>query len=149
MDFPIVALMDQDACYPKLVAWLHPEGLACPRCGARAGLNIHRRHGDSPVLDYRCKGCRRVFHPYTGTPWQGTHFRPATILLILRGIAQGVSTAQLARELGISRTYLLKLRHEIQARARAGSPQDRRQRPRPAPPLTHRHRGPLHARRRR
>jgi transposase-like protein len=119
MDFPIVALMDQDACYQKIVALLHPEGLACPRCAARKGLNIHRRHAASPVIDYRCKGCRRVFNAYTGTPWQGTHFRPATILLIVRGITQGVPTAQLARELGLCRTYLLKLRHEIQARAQA------------------------------
>ena len=34
MDFPIADLMDEDACYAKLVAWLHPDGLACPRCGA-------------------------------------------------------------------------------------------------------------------
>ena len=121
MDFPIVALMDQEACSQKLVALFHPDGLACPRCAAREGLIIHHRHPDSPVIDYRCKGCRRVFNPYTGTLWQGTHYRPATILLILRGIAQGVPTAPLARELVLCRTHLLKLRHEIQARALAGS----------------------------
>ena len=33
MDFPIADLMDEDACYAKLLAWLHPDGLACPRCG--------------------------------------------------------------------------------------------------------------------
>jgi transposase-like protein len=120
MDFPIVALMDQEACYQKLVALFHPDGLACPRCAAREGLIIHHRHPDSPVIDDRCKGCRRVFNPYTGTLWQGTHYRPATILLILRGIAQGVPTAPLARELGLCRTHLLKLRHEIQSRALAG-----------------------------
>jgi transposase-like protein len=117
MDFPIVDLMDQTACYQKLMGLLHPEGLACPRCAARDGLNVHRRRGDSPVVDYRCKGCRRVFNLYTGTRWQGTHFGPATILLILRGITQGVSTAQLARELGLSRPHLLDRRHQIQAGA--------------------------------
>ena len=35
MDFPITDLMDEDACYAKLVAWLHPDGLACPRCRGR------------------------------------------------------------------------------------------------------------------
>ena len=44
MDFPIADLMDEDACYAKLVQWLHPGGLACPRCGARDGLGVHRRH---------------------------------------------------------------------------------------------------------
>ena len=32
MDFPITDLMDEDACYAKLVEWLHPDGFACPRC---------------------------------------------------------------------------------------------------------------------
>jgi transposase-like protein len=119
MDFPIDELMDQTACYHMLTDLLHPEGLACPRCAADEGLNIHRRRDDSPVVDYRCKGCRRVFNVYTGTSWQGTHFKPATIVLILRGIAQGVPTAKLARELGLSRPHLLERRHEIQAHALA------------------------------
>ncbi len=58
-----------------------------------------------------------MFNMFTGTSWQGTHLSPAQILLILRGIAQGVPTAKLAREVGISRQHLLRLRHEIQARA--------------------------------
>ena len=117
MDFPIIDLMDQEACRRKLFDLLHPEGFACPRCAARDGLNVHRRHPDSPVVTYRCKGCRRVFNMFTGTLWQGTHLSPAQILLILRGVAQGVPTAKLAREVGISRQHLLRLRHQIQARA--------------------------------
>ena len=58
---------------------------------------------------------------FTDTPWQGTHLSPAQILLILRGIAQGVPTAKLAREVGISRQHLLRLRHAIQARALAAA----------------------------
>jgi transposase-like protein len=119
VDFPILDLMDQAGCCRKLDDLLHPDGFACPRCGAREGLNVHRRHHDSPVVDYRCKGCRRVFNMFTGTQWQGTHLTPVQILLILRGIAQGVPTAKLAREVGISRQHLLRLRHEIQARALA------------------------------
>lgn len=117
MDFPIIDLMDQEGCRQKLFDLLHPEGSACPRCGACEGLNVHRRHPDSPVIDYRCKECRRVFNMFTGTSWQGTHLSPAKILLILRGIAQGTTTAKLAREVGISRQHLLILRHKIQARA--------------------------------
>lgn len=51
MDFPLTALMDEDACYAKLVAALHPSGLACPRCGEADRLGVHRRH-HAPVLDY-------------------------------------------------------------------------------------------------
>ena len=121
MDFPILDLMDQEGCCQKLFDLLHPDGFACPRCAAREGLNVHRRRPDSPVVDYRCKGCRRVFNMFTGTLWQGTHLSPVQILLILRGIAQGVPTAKLAREVGISRQHLLRLRHEIQARALAAA----------------------------
>jgi transposase-like protein len=122
MDFPILDLMDQPACYQKLLDLLHPDGLACPRCGrGRDGYNVHRHRDGSPVVDYRCKRCRRVFNLFTGTPWQGAHRTPAEILLILRGFTQGVSTARLARELGASRPHLLDLRHQVQARAVAAS----------------------------
>jgi transposase-like protein len=116
MDFPIVDLLDERACYDKLVALLHPDGLACPRCGARDRLGVHRRHRD-PVLDYQCGHCRRVFNAWTGTALQGIQRGPAQILLILRGIAQGVPTAQLARELGCDRMHLLELRHRLQGNA--------------------------------
>jgi transposase-like protein len=119
MDFPIIDLLDQDACYRKLVDLLHPGGLACPRCGACDRFKAHRRHRD-PVLDYRCAACGRVFNAWTGTALQGTQRRPAEVLLILRGFAQGVSTARLARELGCDRMKLLALRHRLQGNASIG-----------------------------
>ena len=121
MDFPILDLMDQDGCYHKLLDLLRPGGLACPRCANRDGLNVHRHRPESAVVDYRCKGCRRVFNVFTGTPWQGTHLSPGQILLILRGMCEGVPTAKLAREVGVSRQHLLRLRHAIQARALAAA----------------------------
>jgi transposase len=119
MDFPITDLMDEDACYAKLVAWLHPGGFACPRCGLDDRMSVHRR-GRVPVLDYRCGHCRRVFNAFTGTSLQGVKRRPAELVLILRGFAQGVPTAQLARELGCDRSELLKLRHRLQEAASRG-----------------------------
>jgi len=119
MDFPIADLLDPLACYAKLVALLHPEGLACPRCGSHDGLKVQRRHR-APVLDYRCSGCGRVFNAWTGTALQGTQRRPAEILLILRGFAQGTSTARLARELACDRMKLLALRHRFQGNALLG-----------------------------
>jgi hypothetical protein len=62
------------------------------------------------VLDYRCSACRRVFNAFTATSPAGTHRKPAEIVPILRGFAQGVPTAQLARELGCDREHLLELR---------------------------------------
>src|SRR5262249_23161895 len=121
MDFPILDLMDQHACYQRLLGLLHPQGLACPRCGGRDRPTVHRRRRNSPVVDYRCRGCRRTFNLFTGTPWQGTHRTPAQVLLILRGFVQGTPTARLARELHASRPHLLELRHQLQAGAAAAS----------------------------
>ena len=118
MDFPLTGLMDEGACYVRLVESLHPDGLACPRCGGDH-YGVHRRHRD-PVVDYRCRDCRRVFNALTGTALQGTSRRPSELIQILRGIAQGASTARLARELGCDRMKLLALRHKLQDRAAAG-----------------------------
>lgn len=121
MDFPITELMDEDACYRWIVELLHPDGLACPRCGSREGLKVHRRYR-APVLDYRCAACRRVFNAFTGTTFHKTHRRPSEIVLILRGIAQGASTARLARELKRNRPHLLGLRHRLQENAAQAAP---------------------------
>jgi hypothetical protein len=88
MDFSLRDSLDEDACYSKLVKLLHPHGLACPRCGGRQHPGIHRRHR-APAVDLRCGGCGRVFNAFTGTSLQGTHRRPAQLLMILRGVAQG------------------------------------------------------------
>ena len=75
MDFPIVDLLDEDACYAKLVDLLHPDGLACPRCGARDGLRVHRRHRD-PVLDYQCRPAAASSTPGPGPPCRGPSAAP-------------------------------------------------------------------------
>jgi transposase len=116
MDLPLADLMDQDACYHKLVGLLHPGGLASQACQASDHLRVHRRHR-APVLDYRRTACGRVLNAFTSTELDGTHRRPAEIMLILRGFAQGVPTAQLARELGCDRKHLLELRRRIQGDA--------------------------------
>jgi len=113
MDFPIAELMDEDACYAKLLDALHPGGLTCPSCHQADRIAVHRRHR-APVLDYRCKACRRVFNAFTGSALQGSHRRPSQLILILRGIARGVPTAQLARGLDCDRSELHVFRHRIQ-----------------------------------
>ena len=123
MDFPILDLMDDEASYAELLAWLHPAGLACPRCGDGDDLHVHRRHR-APILDYRCGRCRRVFNAFTGTALHGTRRRAAELLLIVRGIAQGTPTARLSRELDCDRSQLLELRHRLQGAAHSGRHRD-------------------------
>ena len=55
-----------------------------------------------------------AFRVFTHTLWSKTRYSCATIVLILRGVAQGVPTAHLAQELGLDRAHLLEHRHQIQ-----------------------------------
>jgi transposase-like protein len=109
----MIDLTNESSCYEALVRLLHPEGLACPRCHSREGLGIHRRHR-SPVLDFQCGACGRVFNAWTATPLEKTHRNPSQILRLLEGIRLGKPTAQLARELGCQRAQLLALRRRLE-----------------------------------
>ena len=113
--FPLRPLMDEQACYQHLLSVLHPQGLQCPQGHALPAEQARHDRHRAPLMDYRCQHCGAVFNLFTGTLWSGTRYSCATIVLILHGIAQGVPTAQLARELGIDRSHLLAQRHAIQA----------------------------------
>ena len=114
MAFPLQALMDEQACYNYLREMLYPQGLHCPHGHALPPEQApHDRHR-APRMDYRCQTCGAVFNLFTGSVWSGTRYSCATIVLILRGIAQGVPTNHLARELGIDRAHWLTHRHAIQ-----------------------------------
>jgi hypothetical protein len=112
MDFPITDLRDEDACSAQLVQWLHPEGLACPRCPEGDRMGVHRRPR-APIRDLRCGHRGRVFHAVTGTILHGLRRRARELVLIVRGIAQGAPTARLARALGGDRSEGLNLRHRL------------------------------------
>jgi hypothetical protein len=50
----------------------------------------------------------------SGTSFAKTHQTPAKLVLLLRGIAKGESTARLARELQVSRKQVHVLRQRVQ-----------------------------------
>jgi len=52
VDFPILDLLDEQACFDFLVDALHPQGLRRPGC--RGSRNATHRSRRDPVLDYRC-----------------------------------------------------------------------------------------------
>jgi transposase-like protein len=122
--FPIQSLMDEQACYEYLLSVLHPHGLHCPQGHPLpASQGAHDRHR-TPIVDYRCKTCGAVFNLFTNTIWSKTRYGCATIVLLLRGVAQGVPTAHLAGELGIDRAHLLEHRHEMQKLLEQSFPPD-------------------------
>lgn len=115
LQFPLDALLDEQACYDFLLRTLHPDGLHCPNGHALPNAQApHDRHR-VPIMDYRCRTCGAVFNLFTGTVWSKSRYHCTTIVQILRGIAQGVPTKHLAAELGIDRGQLLERRHHIQA----------------------------------
>ena len=116
MDFPITDLMDEQACYDRLVGWLHPDGFACPRChAATAWSSTAAAATRSWTSAAATAGGSST--PSPGRPCTAPSGGPGELVLILRGFAQGVPTAQLARELGCDRPELLRLRHRLQGLA--------------------------------
>jgi len=121
IDFPITELLDDSLCLLWLERYLHPNGLQCPHCGSTA-RRLFRDQGHFPA--YRCRGCDGYYTLLTGTLFEKTRQRPATLVLLLRGIAKGEPTARLARELGLSRKQLHTLRRRIQANLNDTAPTD-------------------------
>lgn len=111
IDFPIDELLDEQACVEWLEHHLHPDGLKCPRCGA-CERRVARHIGPLPA--YRCRACEGYHTILTGTVFAKTRQPPSKLVLIVRGIAKGESTARLARELGIGRVRLHELRKRVQ-----------------------------------
>jgi transposase-like protein len=113
--------MDDSLCTVWRQRHLRPQGLACPRCGS-CTRRLFRAQGHFPA--YRCGACDGYYTLLTGTVFAKPRQRPAPLMLLLRGLAKGESTARLARELGRSRKQLHTLRQRIQANVNATAPPD-------------------------
>ncbi len=124
MDFSITNLMDRNACIKWIQEHFHPDGQKCLHCQAGFDQSRWFRKTKRSKLDVRrCKNCQGLYNLYSGTVFEGRNFRPEQTVLFIRGICQSQSTAQLARELGISRTMATEVRHKIQANAARNQPQ--------------------------
>ena len=113
--FPLEGLLDEQACYDWLLCALHPNGLTCPHGHP---LPVDQKPQDrhrAPVMDYRCRQCGAVYNLFTHTVLKGIRWPCSTVVLMLRGFAQGTPTQHLAQELGVERAQLLCWRHRVQA----------------------------------
>jgi transposase len=114
MRFPLTDLLDQQDCYAYVLNTLHPDGLRCPNDHPLpADQAPHDRHR-APVQDYCCRACGSVFNLFTDTVWAGTHYDCVTIVLLMRGFAQGTPTLQLTDELELDYETVLNRRHDLQ-----------------------------------
>jgi transposase-like protein len=113
MEFSAIDFGDEEACFEKLFELVRPEGLHCPRCGARNGIHVYRHHRKSWILDYRCSHCRRTFNAWIRTPLEGTHHSPTELWRVIKGMTEGKSTVQLAKELHCQRPGLSRFRSQL------------------------------------
>ena len=124
MDFPIVDLLDDELSTEWLLKHFHLDGLKCPHCDA--GLDQAREFRQtktSQLTVYRCNVCEGIYNLYSGTVFEGRYFRPAQAVLLLRGVSKGDPTAEIAREIGVSRQTVHQVRREIHANAQRNQPQ--------------------------
>jgi len=113
--FPLEGLLDEQACYDWLLETLHPTGLCCPKGHALPeGQKAHDYHR-SPVLDYRCHICGAVYNLFSDTVLKRIRWPCSTIILMLKGFAEGTPSKHLAQELKIDRIQLMQWRHRVQA----------------------------------
>jgi transposase-like protein len=112
IDFPITELLDTSICLIWLERHLHPDGFVCPHCGSTK-RRLFRQQKHFPA--YRCRDCNGYYTLLTDTVFEKTRQSPATLVLLLRGVTKGESTARLARELHLSRKQAHTLRQRLQA----------------------------------
>lgn len=124
MDFPIVDLIDDGLSPTWLMKHFHPNGLCCPRYTSEYNnAYIFRQTQRSALNVYRCHHCSHPYTLYTGTVFAGRHLRPSQVVLLLLGILQGQSSAQLARELSLSCTTVHKIRKQLHQQVKERNPQ--------------------------
>ena len=97
--------MTEEASYLSLLNTLHPKGLCCPNGHSLPSSQQPYRHTRAPVVDYRCKQCKKVFNIFTGTAWAGTHYSCDQVVLIVDGFNKGMPITAVS----ISKSYLYKL----------------------------------------
>jgi transposase-like protein len=125
MDFPLLEITDEALAEHWLLKYFHPTGLRCPRCAASVEqARRFRQTRRSRVTTYRCRQCDQLYTVYTGTLLAHKHWRPPQVILLLRGICKGETTASLARELELAYDTVHHLRQQIQKKAQQLS-QDR------------------------
>jgi transposase len=123
MDFPILTLLDTDASVAWIEQHFHPDGFGCPHCQAPlTDTRRFRTNRGSGLPVYRCRVCQGVYTLYSRTLFEGCHLLPAQVVLLLRGVFQGQSSAQIARELELTEKTVLKWRHRLQSQAKRIQP---------------------------
>jgi len=91
---------DDAACLEKLVEWLYPNGIFCPKCD-----KITKHHRAKTRPSYCCQFCGRHEHPMVGTIFEDSA-TPLKLwfyaMYLMASTRCGISAKQLERELGVT-----------------------------------------------
>jgi transposase-like protein len=118
MDFPILTICDDELGEVWLQKHFHPQGLCCPKCGAKAKqARVFGHTRRSHVTRHRCRQCQTVYTVYTATVFANKQLRPAQVILLLRGVCKGESTGSVSRELHLAYDTVHHLRQQIHTNA--------------------------------
>lgn len=91
---------DDAACLAKLVEWLYPDGMFCPKC-----QKVTKHHRVKSRPSYCCQFCGHHEHPMRGTIFQdsATSLKLWFYAIYLMSETRcGISAKQLERELGVT-----------------------------------------------
>ena len=113
MEYEVDHLLDEDKCCEHLITYFHGGSLRCSGCQES---NYHVHHSRrAPILQYRCDDCGTFFNLFSGTVFQGTHWKCSKVVMVLRGFLKGESTLSMSKEMKLGYRNLLYLRHELMA----------------------------------
>ena len=96
-----------------------PDGVCCPHCGSDRTSRQHR------YPYHQCKDCRKKFTFRTGTIFQRTHIpmrKWLYAMYLLVTARKGISSRQLAKQLGISQKAAWYLLHRLREACDIKSP---------------------------
>lgn len=105
--------------YGRYCVWLSradPAQLITPSCIRCQGkrVSVHRSNR-KPILDYRCKSCKKVFNCWSGTVFRGSHRRASELLRFVALVIERTPTKRIGVELGWNRPWLVTLRRRVES----------------------------------
>lgn len=106
-------LLDESKCREVVLELLHPNGPACPHCGA----GLEKRHSERWKRNERCrcKICRRKFSATTGTVFNSLKIPFAEAVTIRFMIEGGYRSNQIKRRIHRTTETIRTVRRRFQA----------------------------------
>ena len=101
---------DEQAAIDFLEAERWPEGVICPRCESARTKRI------STSNRHNCNGCRKQFTVRTGSIFERSHiplYKWLYAMYLMQTARKGISSVQLAKELGITQNSAWFLMHRL------------------------------------